>query len=277
MNLSICSYSFHRTCAAGGMDIFSFIQFCKDFGCSHLDPWNAHLSLATSGKEALHAGHNPAQSHLEPPDAEHLAAVKKAAAAVGLPFGCIAVDGGHIYDADPKVVAENRRRRLAWIDVAGQLGAESVRVDAGGPEDMPEPIFREIVAGYREAIDYARECKLQVLIENHWGPSQQPENVVKLLDTIDGLGLLFDTNNWARYKQALGWRLCAPYAKATHVKAIYWAADGEEFSQHIGHAIQLLQKAGYQGTWGIESCPQEVDEYEGVKRSKALIQKYVVA
>ena len=67
------------------------------------------------------------------------------------------------------------------------------------------------------------------------------------------------------------------FAKATHVKAIYWADDGEELSQHVGHAIQLLQRAGYAGTWGIESCPQEVDEYEGVKLSKALIEKYVKA
>lgn len=277
MNLSICSYSFHRTCTEGKMDIFSFIQFCKDFGCSHLDPWNAHLSVAAASKKAVLADKDPADARLEPPNAEHVAAVKMAGAAVGLPFGCIAIDGGHIYDADAKNMAENRRRRLGWIDVAGELGAECVRVDAGGPEDMPEPIFHEIVAGYRETIDYAKERNVGVVIENHWGPSQHPKNVVKLLDSIDGLGLLFDTNNWGRYEQALGWKLCAPYAKATHIKAIYWAEDGEELSQHVGHAIQMLQETGYKGTWGIESCPQEVDEFEGVKRSKALIEKYVKA
>jgi sugar phosphate isomerase/epimerase len=256
------------------MDIFSFFQFCKDFGCSHLDPWNRHMSFVTDEQAAALAAKNP-KAAMEPPNAENIEALRREAAKVGLPFGCIAVDAGHIYDADTAMSKENRRRRLAWIDVAGQLEAQCVRVDAGGPEDMPEPIFHEIVAGYREAIDYARERGVQVLIENHWGPSNHPKNLVKLLEGIDGLGLLFDTNNWARGEQALGWKLCAKHAKATHVKGMYWADDGEELSQHVGHAIELLLETGYQGVWGIESEAREVDDFDGVKLSKALIQKYV--
>lgn len=277
MRYSICSYSFHRTCAEGKMDLFSYIEFCRDFGCAELEPWNAHLSQSASGADALHAGRNPGDSgRLEPPGEEFLSRVKAAAQAAGLPFGCLAVDGAHIFDADPEKSAANRRRRFSWVDVAGFLGASSVRIDAGGPEEMPEAVFSQIVAGYEEIIAYARGKGVRVLIENHWGPSQHPEHLIRLLDSVDGLGLLFDSNNWARGKQAEGWIRCAPRACATHLKALHWAEDGEELNQHLGHVLQLLQRSGYPGVWGIESCPREVDEFEGVRRSKALLQKYLL-
>ena len=45
MELSICSYSFHRLLAAGKQDIVRYIADCKELGCTQLDPWNGHLSI----------------------------------------------------------------------------------------------------------------------------------------------------------------------------------------------------------------------------------------
>ncbi len=257
------------------MDFFSYVDFCKDFGCTHLEPWNAHISEA-AGDVALYAGKNPSESSvLEPPSQAFVEKITAKVEEGGMPVGAIAVDGGHIYDADAEVMTGNRERRLRWVDIAALLRAEAVRVDAGGPAEMPYDIFKQIVEGYNELIDYAGERGVSVLVENHWGPTPYPDNILRLLEAVDGLGLLFDTNNWAQGKQAEGWIKCAPLAKALHVKARYWAGDGEEMNQHIGHALQLLLKFGYDGVWGIESCPAEIDEYEGVKNSKALIEKYV--
>ncbi|MFP4379507.1 MAG: sugar phosphate isomerase/epimerase family protein [Candidatus Sumerlaeia bacterium] len=277
MKLSICSYSFHRTTAEGKMDVFSYIDFCKEFGCTQLDPWNAHLSQAASGEDMIHTGRNPNDARLEPPEDAFVQKVKDHATKSGLPWGNLAVDGGHIYDADTDKMLENRRRRLRWIEIAAELGVESVRVDAGGPEDMPDDVFERIADGYREAIDLAGKYNIEVLVENHWGPTPHPENVIRLMENVKGLGLLFDTNNWAKGKQALGWKECAKYARATHFKCLYWHPDGEEVSQHLGHAVQILKDTGYDGVWGIESVPREIDEYEGVKKTKALIEKYVKA
>ena len=43
MELSICSYSFHRLLEAGQQDVFKFISDCHALGCTQLDLWNGHL------------------------------------------------------------------------------------------------------------------------------------------------------------------------------------------------------------------------------------------
>ena len=41
----------------------------------------------------------------------------------------------------------------------------------------------------------------------------------------------------------------------------------------IPRAIRLLQEAGYQGSWGIESVPRQGDEIEAAKKSVALVRR----
>ncbi|MBN1285425.1 MAG: hypothetical protein JXB47_08505, partial [Anaerolineae bacterium] len=101
--------------------------------------------------------------------------------------------------------------------------------------------------------------------------SQHPENLVKLFDAVEGLGLLFDTNNWAPGKQEQGWEMCARYARGTHVKTFSFDADGNEPSVDIPKAMHILLDAGYDGVWGIESVPKDGDEYAGVKKTVALM------
>jgi sugar phosphate isomerase/epimerase len=277
MNIGICSFSFHRLLAAGKQDIFRYITDCRELGCTQLDPWNAHLSDLKSGDTALDAGHNPSQSHklLSASDDEYIERVKQAAEAAGMPWGTIAVDGAHIYDEKPEVRTANRARAYRWLDIAGRLGAKQVRIDAGGPESMPAEAFQIIREGYRDLIDRAAPKGIQILIENHWGPSAIPDNVIKLLEAIPGLGLLLDTHNFKAELRAEGRRRCAKYASATHIKTLKWDAQGNEVQEDVPTAIALLKEAGYQGTWGIESCPVDGDEYQGVKNTIALIRRYV--
>src|ERR1051325_10413697 len=102
MDYGICSFSFHRLLAAGKQDIFRYITDCKELGCTQLDPWNAHLAEIQSGDSVIHAGHNPSESTwLSAVDNDYIASVRAAADTAGLLFGCIAVDGAHIYEEDP--------------------------------------------------------------------------------------------------------------------------------------------------------------------------------
>jgi len=210
---------------------------------------------------------------LSPQDEAYLDRVKGAAREVGLPFGCIAVDGAHIFEPSPEARRANRAAAYGWLEAAARLGARQVRIDAGGPEEMPIDVFQIIVEGYRDLVARGRDKGIAILIENHWGPSQIPENAIKILEAVDGLGLLFDTNNWAVGMREKGWRMCARYAKATHVKTFSFDDDGYEPSADIPQAMRLLLDAGYDGPWGIESCPRNGDEYEGVRKTIALIRR----
>jgi len=277
MEIGICSFSFHRLLAAGKQDIFQYILDCKALGCTQLDPWNAHLSEVKKGDDVIHAGRNPDKSdHLSAADEDYIAAVRAAADAAGLPFGCIAVDGAHIYEADPEKSAANRARAYRWLDVAQKLGAKQVRIDSGGPEDLPEPIFAEIKAGYRDVIDRATALGVEVLVENHWGPTRLPENCLKLIENIEGLKLLLDCHNFREDKRDEGRRLCAPYAHAIHLKTFAFDAAGNETSdEKCEEALGILLAAGYHGVWGVESVPRDGDELKAAADTIALIKRVV--
>jgi len=276
MELGICSYSFHRLLAAGKQDIFRYINDCAELGCTQLDPWNAHLADLKSGDAALSAGRGgpQAQELLSVADGEYIDKVEEAADRSGLPWGCIAVDGAHIYEPTEEGRRANRQRAYRWLQIADKLGAEQVRIDAGGPEDMPDEAFGAIVAGYNDLIKRARPMGIEILFENHWGPTVIPDNCVRLCESIDGLGMLLDTHNWKDGLRDEGRRKCAKFAKATHIKTLNWEGE-REVGENAEEAIKILQENGYRGAWGIESVPVDGDEYAGARKTIDLIRRCV--
>jgi sugar phosphate isomerase/epimerase len=195
----------------------------------------------------------------------------------GLPWGLLAVDGAHIYEPSEDARAANRARAYRWLEIAGTLGFEQVRIDAGGPEEMPDEAFRFIVAGYKDLIARARPLGIQILFENHFGPSLIPANCVKLCESVDGLHMLLDTHNFKPELRDQGRRMCAEFAAATHVKAFNFDAAGNETTpgEKVEEAIRILIDAGYKGVWGVESVPADADEYAGARRTIDLIRRTV--
>jgi len=271
MKFSICSYSFHRLLQDGKQDIFQYITDCKELGAAELDAWNGHFGPIRARDDAIKASGDPASAALTAGEIAFLARVKAAAEQAGLPFGCVAVDGAHIYEPAPEARAMNRAIAYRYLDAAARLDARQIRIDSGGTADFPDEQFQIVVEGYNDLIPRARALGIELLIENHWGASNVPENVVRMLEAIDGLGLLFDTNNWAEGTQERGWALCAPYARATHIKTFAFDDAGNETTTDLPRAIRLLRDSGYSGVWGIESVPRDGDEYAGVRKTSALI------
>jgi sugar phosphate isomerase/epimerase len=273
MQLSICSFSFHRLLENGKQDVFGYMETCRDLGCTQLDPWVGHLVPLAESDNELPDKHDPRDS-LQPPADEPLLRVKEAAGDLGLPFGCLAADGCHIYEEDEDQREQNRRRAHRWIEIAGLLGARQIRIDAGGPAEMPDQALQVIREGYQELIDHANEFGVRVIFENHWGPTQNPDNVLRLLETVEGLGFLFDTNNWADGRQEEGWRRCASLADAVHVKTFEFDEEGNEATVDLSVPIRLLQEAGYDGCWGVESCPRHEDEITAARKTIEMIRRY---
>jgi len=273
--MSICSFSFRRLLAAGQQDIFKYISDCKELGCTQLDPWNAHLAGVQDAESVRRAGMDPEYAQLPPEDDAYLARVKQAADAVGLPFGCVAVDGAHIYEPTEEGRQTNRALAYRWLEICARLGAKQMRVDAGGPAEMPDEVFTLIVEGYQDLVRRGREKGIEILIENHWGPSPFPDKIIRILDAVPGLGLLFDTYNFAGVPKEQAWEMCAPYAKATHFKTFEFDAQGSETTVDVPRAVRILKNAGYCGCWGIESCPKDGDEYQGARRTIALLRRAV--
>lgn len=275
MELSICSYSFHHLLEAGQHDVFQYISDCQALGCTQLDLWNGHLPslLDDEARRKGPSSLTPEYAQLSPAEMDYLVRIKAAAESAGLPFGCLAVDGAHIYEASPEARRANQIKAYRWLNIAGQLGAQQIRIDSGGPPEMSEDVLEVIVRGYNDLISRAAEKGIEVVIENHWGASRIPENVVQILEAVPGLGLLFDTGNWPDDMRETGWMRCARYARATHLKTYAFDVAGNETTVDIPRAIRILQESGYQGSWGVESVPRQGDEYEAAKKSVALVRR----
>ncbi|MEM7030876.1 MAG: TIM barrel protein [Chloroflexota bacterium] len=267
MDISICSFSFHRQLRDGKQDIFKFIEDCQTLGTTYLDPWSGHFEAP--GQER---GLPPQLDN--PTHAEYVDKIKAAGDAVGQPFGCIAIDGTHIYEEDPNDRAENRDKASQWLAVVARLGGKQMRIDTGPRADAwTDDEFDIIVAGYNDLIAEAKKVDVEIVVENHWGPTRFPENTVRILEAVDGLGLLFDTNNWAEGTQERAWEMCAKYAKTMHVKTFSFDENGDDPSVNLRKAINILRENGYNGVWGVESCPRDGNEFEGARDTIALIKR----
>jgi len=277
MELSICSYSFHRLLEAGQQDVFQYIKDCQTLGCTQLDLWNGHLPSLLDDEARSPSSITPEYAQLSSEEMDYLARIKAAADTAGLPFGCLAVDGAHIYEPSPEAQQAQKIKAHRWLAIAEQLRAQQIRIDSGGPPEMPDDVFEVIVRGYKDLIPRAGEKGIEIVIENHWGASRIPENVVRMLDAVPGLGLLFDSGNWPAELRETGWTRCARYARSTHLKTYAFDAEGNETTVDIPRAIHILQEAGYQGSWGIESVPRQGDEIEAARKSVALLRRVLGA
>lgn len=276
IGISVCSYSFHRMLQQGRQDIFSYITTCKELGCTELDPWNGHMpTLRNNAPRVEGSSDLKALARLSSDEEQLVRRIKQAGDQVGLPFGTIAIDGAHIYDPDPEKRKALRANAYRWLNICGLLGARRARIDAGGDEKLPDDMFNIIVEGYHDLIAYARNQGVELLIENHWGSSKIPANVERILSAVNGLGLLFDTFNWASHLKAEGWKNCAKYARALHLKTFAFDDEGNEITENLPWIIRRLQQTGYAGPWGVESVPADGDEIAGARKTIDLIRRLV--
>lgn len=270
---SIGSYSFHRLLRAGKHDMFKYIEDSKRLGMTQLDPWIGHLEPVTTEDKHLREIGDTQTTVFSDELLAYLHKVKAAVHESGLPIGCLAVDGAHIYEETAEKRTANRTSAYRWINAAQRLGAQQIRIDTGGTPDMSDEMFQIIVEGYQDLMQHSKQAGLELIMENHWGANKTPENVVKILESVEGLGLLFDSNNWPEGRHEESWERCAKYANSVHIKTFEFDANGNETTVNIPKVVSLLREAGYQGVWGIESVPKDGDEYAAVEKTKVLLEK----
>jgi sugar phosphate isomerase/epimerase len=273
MDFSIASYSFHRLVNGGKQDMFQYIADSKKMGMASLDPWVGHLQPLLHESTKLTQGAQWDAPAFSSDGMLYIERVKAAIDEAGLPLNCLAVDGPHIYEPDEQTRKVHRASAYRWLDAAARLGSAQVRIDCGGPAELNDEQFAIIVDGYNDLIARAKDKGMEIVIENHWGASQQPATLRRILDAIDGLGLLFDTNNFAPGKQQEGWEMFVGDAKAVHIKTFEFDENGNDPTVDIPKVIGMLLDNGYNGLWGIESVPRDGDEYGAIEKTRALVER----
>ena len=223
----------------------------------------------------------------ENPTLRYVSQLKKAASDEGVRLVRIMVDNEGDMAATDK--AERRRSAIAhrkWLDIAHELGCVDIRCNARGPAG-PDFVARA-AESFHELLEYAKPAGLNIVIENHGGPSSDAPTLVKLMKTVNDphFGTLPDFGNinpgddpYEVIRQLM------PFAKGVSVKAM-WAADGSHPRYSVDKMIELARSAGFHGDWGIESSfdgraqgisNEQIwqNECKGVRMTKTVIDKTV--
>ena len=119
----------------------------------------------------------------EVPTEEYLKKLKKSADDYGVTNVLIMVDD----EGDGCMPTKEGRRQFEinhrkWVDAAHFLGCTSIRTNCRGPEkvDMAEAL-KWATESYHMLLEYAVPAKINVVIENHGGISNDPDFMVSLI------------------------------------------------------------------------------------------------
>lgn len=238
MNISICSYTFHQMTRTGIMDTFGYLEAVKyRYGLNTADLWHGTFaSLET----------------------DYLTKVKAAVAERGLTIANICIDRAHIWENEADARAANRKNALANIEAAEFLGAQTVRLDAGGTRDergWTDEQLDLIVPQYREWAQRAYDNGYRIGPENHWGAEMVAENIKQLCEAVDhpGFGLLLHVGRWHGADPDAGDALVAPWTMHTH----FPTGISDESLEKM---VDALYATNYQGCYSVEIATTRYSE-----------------
>ncbi len=286
MKFSICSFSFHRGFFDGSVDPFRYISLSRELGATDLHFWLPHLLRKPDLSIIRGWDWSPGPAGIPPwmeapSDRVWAEELRAAIAASGLGLEMLAMEKGYAHHHDPEVLRRHRQFVRPWMEFASWVGLPALRVDPGVPRGADESQLRAAAAGYRDLLRMGQDYGVSVYVENHWGASQEPAFLVRLLDEVPELGYLFDTANFSDVAGArdAAWSQMIPRAKAVHIKTHRVDVEGRDHDYPVHQAVQRLVRSGFAGIWGIEGfCPPEwCGEVEAVRRTMSLIRRVVLA
>ena len=141
-----------------------------------------------------------------------------------------------------------------WIDIASFLGCKSIRTNCRGPENVDKhEALKWATESYHLLLEYAVPARVNVLIENHGGVSNDPEFIVSLMKEVDHpcFGTYPDwrepENDFDNYRYL---QKTLPFAQGMS----YRNQPTDELTVKM---INLAKRSGYRGWYGIESSGRE--------------------
>lgn len=256
-SISLAQWSLHRALKSGAMDPLDFARRARaDFGIDALE----YVNQFYVGK----AG-----------DAAYTRAMRQRAQDEGVRNVLIMCDGeGALGDPDEA----KRRAAVAnhhkWADLAALLGCHSIRVNAQS-EGAREEQARLAADGLHQLALYVDKLGLDVIVENHGGLSSHGDWLADVMRRADHprVGTLPDFGNFYEYDRYQGVADMMPFARGVSAKSYAFDAQGNETKIDFRRMLGIVLGAGYHGRIGIEYEGDAHSEPEGIRLTKALLER----
>ncbi len=192
----------------------------------------------------------------------------------------IMCDGeGAIGARDERERAKTVDNHRKWLDAARTLGCHAVRVNAAS-----EGAFDEQTAlaadGLHKLCEAADPLGLSVIVENHGGLSSNGQWLAGVMRRCGHprVGTLPDFGNFRiskdqEYDRYLGTQELMPFAKAVSAKSYDFDASGNETRLDYPRLMKIVLDADYHGRVGIEYEGDRLSEPDGIRATKALLER----
>jgi sugar phosphate isomerase/epimerase len=261
--ISLAEWSFHRAIQSGKMSHLDFAgRARREFDLSAVEYVNQFFM---DKAESL----------------PFLADMKKRADDNGVRSVLIMCDReGALGDPDAAARTKAVENHYKWVTAAKYLGCHSIRVNAQSRGTWDEQ--RKLAAdGLRRLSEFGDKHGINVIVENHGGPSSNGEWLSSVIRAADHprCGTLPDFGNFLvapgdEYDRYKGVRELMPFAKGVSAKSHDFDAAGNETHTDYGRMLKIVLDAGYRGFIGIEYEGSSLGEAEGVTATKKLLERF---
>lgn len=202
----------------------------------------------------------------------------------------IMIDGeGDLGATDAKERLKAIQNHYKWVHAARYLGCKTIRVNAFG-KGTPEAVSDAAAEGLTKLGNYAQHEGLNVIVENHGSYSSNGQWLLGVMKKVGkkNVGILPDfgnfcvqrdtgdlykgqcTDEYDKYKGVAEWM---PYAKGVSAKTFDFDAKGNCIETDYVRMLKIIKKSGFKGYMGIEYEGDNLDEMEGIRKTKALLLK----
>jgi sugar phosphate isomerase/epimerase len=260
--ISLAQWSLHRMLEAGKLVPHDFPAVAREqFGLEAVEYVNVFYADKTG-------------------DRSYFANLRKRAEDAGVRSLLIMVHReGDTGDPDREQREKTLENHKKWLEIAKVLGCHSIRVNARSRGSEQEQ--RNLVAdGLRRLCELADDYQLNVLVENHGGLSSNGAWLAGVMQAVKHprCGTLPDFGNFridgeTWYDRYQGVQELMPFAKAVSAKSNDFDASGNETHTDFHRMMRVVLDAGYRGHVGIEYEGEQLPEPDGIKATKALLER----
>lgn len=204
----------------------------------------------------------------------------------------IMIDGeGDLGSSDEQERTKAVENHYKWVDAAKYLDCLTVRVNAFG-KGTEEEVQKAAADGLNRLGEYAQKAGINVIVENHGSYTSNGQWLLATIQKVSrsNVGILPDFGNFCirrdtgdlykgncleeydKYKAVKEWM---PVAKGVSAKTFDFDAAGNCVETDYLKMFRIIKDSGFKGYVGIEYEGEKLSEEQGIRKTKALLEKVV--